>query len=280
MKRTGKQIINKTIWYIVLSIASIIIIFPFIWMISTALKTAEQTVVYPPKLIPSPITFRAFSEGLQSGPFLQYFKNSFFVTALCIVGSIFSSVFVGFGFARFNSRLKNILFAILLGTMMIPPTVTLIPIYSLYAKFGWINTFIPLILPSFLGGSAFFTFLARQFFMTIPAELEEAAQLDGCSMMGILIKIFIPISKPVILIITIFTFVNVWNDFFTPMIFLNNPEKYTLAIGLNFFKSQYGSAFDTGPLMAMSVLSIMPILVLFVFAQKYFIQGIATTGLK
>jgi multiple sugar transport system permease protein len=277
---TGSSVVSALIRYLLLSLLAVVFVLPFIWMISTALKTPEQTVSYPPEFIPHPFTLRGFAEGFEGGQFGTYIKNSLIITVSCIIGNIISSALVGYGFARLYSKLKNVFFILLLGTMMIPSNVTLIPVYSMYSKLGWINTYIPLILPSFLGGSAIFIFLMRQFFIGIPKELEDAAKIDGCSRTGILFKIFVPISLPVFMIVAIFSFVSTWNDFFGPMIFLNDPDKFTLAVGLNFFKNQYGGAMDMGPLMAMSLISILPVLLLFLIAQKYFVQGIATTGIK
>lgn len=274
------KMLDNAVWYIVLGLIGLLFALPFIWMFSTSFKTATQTVAYPPEFIPNPWTLRSFYEGFEGGPFVTYFKNSFAITFLCIFGTLFSGSVVGFGFARLNAPGKNFWFILLLGTMMIPGTVTLIPVYVLYSKIGWINTIYPLVVPSFLGASAFNIFLLRQFFSSIPKELEESAAMDGCSIFKTFYLIFIPNAKPALLVVTIFTFVGTWNDFFGPMIFLIDGDKYTLAIGLNFFKSQYGGAMDMGPIMAMSLLSVAPIILLFLFAQKYFIQGITTTGLK
>jgi multiple sugar transport system permease protein len=275
----ARDLAGKVLWYAIIILIAFPFVFPFIWMVLTAFKMPEQIVEYPPKLFPNPWTLRGFAEGLDAGQFSVYLKNTLIVTLSCVVGSIMSSLLVGFGFARLEGRFKNKIFIILLGTMMIPGTVTLIPAYVIYSKLGWIDTYIPLILPSFLGGSAFFIFLVRQFLINIPKEIEEAAKIDGCSLAGILFRIFLPISLPVIIIIGLFTFVSAWNDFFGPMIFLNDSAKFTLAVGLNFLKNQYGNT-DMGPLMAMSLMSILPVLVLFFMGQKYFIQGITTTGIK
>lgn len=272
--------ISKIICQIFLCLLGAFFILPFVWMISTAFKTPQQTIAYPPQWIPNPATFRSFIDGYGNGIFGVFFKNSVIITTLCIIGTVLSSSLVAFGFARLNSKLKNFWFVLLLSTMMIPGTVTLIPIYTLYSKIGWINTILPLVVPSFLGVNAFYIFLLRQFFVGIPKELAESAMIDGCSWFKIFYKIFLPNAKPALIVVTLFTFVSTWNDFFGPMIFLIDPNKYTLAVGLNSFKQQYSGAMDMGPLMAMSVLTILPILILFLAAQKYFVQGITTTGLK
>jgi ABC-type glycerol-3-phosphate transport system permease component len=267
-------------WYMFLTLAAAVFLLPFVWMISTAFKTPEQTMSFPPVFIPDPWTLRSFVEGLQRGLFGLYFRNSLVVTSLCVLGAAASSSIAGFGFARLDARLKNFWFVVLLGTMMIPATVTLIPVYVLYARIGWINTILPLVVPSFLGTHAFNIFLMRQFFLGIPKEIEESALIDGCPWWTIFYRIFLPNARPALLVIGLFTFSRTWNDFFAPLIFLIDPQKYTVAVGLSFLKNPYGGATDWGPLMAMGLLSVAPVLILYVAAQRYFVQGIVTTGLK
>lgn len=275
-----RSVRSVVVWYLVLAAATLVFVLPFVWMFSTAFKTAEQTTSYPPEFVPRPWTLRSFDEGLRRGPFALYFRNSAIVTALCVVGAAASSSIVGFGFARLDAGLKNFWFFVLLGTMMIPTTVTLIPVYVLYSRIGWINTMLPLVVPSFLGTHAFYIFLMRQFFLGIPKEMEESALIDGCRWWTIFSRIFLPNARPVLLVIMLFTFSRTWNDFFAPLIFLIDPQKYTVAVGLSFLKNPYGGATDWGPLMAMGLLSVAPVLILYVAAQRYFIQGIVTTGLK
>jgi multiple sugar transport system permease protein len=276
-RRSGLSVVG---WYLVLTLAALVFLLPFLWMFSTAFKTAEQTASFPPVFVPRPWTLRSFDEGLRRGPFALYFRNSAIVTALCVFGAAASSSIVGFGFARLDARLRNFWFFVLLGTMMIPTTVTLIPVYVLYSRMGWINTMLPLVVPSFLGTHAFNIFLMRQFFMGIPKEMEESALIDGCPWWTIFSRIFLPNARPALLVIMLFTFSRTWNDFFAPLIFLIDPQKYTVAVGLSFLKNPYGGATDWGPLMAMGLLSVAPVLILYVAAQRYFIQGIVTTGLK
>ncbi|HEY5584573.1 MAG TPA: carbohydrate ABC transporter permease [Ruminiclostridium sp.] len=276
----AKGYFNKLIWYVLMTIFALIFSMPLIWLFLTAFKTPQQTVAFPPEWIPNPWTFRSFVEGFADGSFGKQICNSIIVTLLCLIGTLVSSSLVGFGFSRLQARFKNFLFIVLLGTMMIPSTVTLIPTYVLYSKLGLINTYVPLVIPSFLGVGAFSIFLAKQFFDTLPKELDEASMIDGCSWFKTFALIYIPNSKPLLIVISIFSFVGTWNDFFSPMIFLLDPDKYTLAVGLAMFRNQYGGASDIGPLMAMSLVSILPVFILFFIAQKYFVQGIATTGLK
>ena len=280
MKHTKKALFFRLLWYIIMILVSLVFCFPVLYLIFTGFKTPQETVAFPPTLIPKKWTLSAYEEGLSSGIFSKYLLNSIFVSGMVVIGTVSSAALVGFGFARLRSRMKNFLFMLVLATMMIPSSVTLIPVYSIYSKIGWIDTYLPLIVPAFTGGGAFSIFLIKQFFEAIPNELVESSKIDGAGWFTIFWKMFLPNSKPVLLVVIIFAFVNSWNDFFAPLIFLINPEKFTVAIGLNTFRNSYGAAMDIAPLMAMATLSVHPILLLFVFAQKYFVQGITTTGLK
>ena len=280
MKHTKKALFFRLLWYIIMILVSLVFCFPVLYLIFTGFKTPQETVAFPPTLIPKKWTLSAYEEGLSSGIFSKYLLNSIFVSGMVVIGTVSSAALVGFGFARLRSRMKNFLFMLVLATMMIPSSVTLIPVYSIYSKIGWIDTYLPLIVPAFTGGGAFSIFLIKQFFEAIPNELVESSKIDGAGWFTIFWKMFLPNSKPVLLVVIIFAFVNSWNDFFAPLIFLINPEKFTVAIGLNTFRNSYGAAMDSAPLMAMATLSVLPILLLFVFAQKYFVQGITTTGLK
>ena len=280
MKHTKKALFFRLLWYIIMILVSLVFCFPVLYLIFTGFKTPQETVAFPPTLIPKKWTLSAYEEGLSSGIFSKYLLNSIFVSGMAVIGTVSSAALVGFGFARLRSRMKNFLFMLVLATMMIPSSVTLIPVYSIYSKIGWIDTYLPLIVPAFTGGGAFSIFLIKQFFEAIPNELVESSKIDGAGWFTIFWKMFLPNSKPVLLVVIIFAFVNSWNDFFAPLIFLINPEKFTVAIGLNTFRNSYGAAMDIAPLMAMATLSVLPILLLFVFAQKYFVQGITTTGLK
>lgn len=280
MKHTKKALFFRLLWYIIMILVSLVFCFPVLYLIFTGFKTPQETVAFPPTLIPKKWTLSAYEEGLSSGIFSKYLLNNIFVSGMVVIGTVSSAALVGFGFARLRSRMKNFLFMLVLATMMIPSSVTLIPVYSIYSKIGWIDTYLPLIVPAFTGGGAFSIFLIKQFFEAIPNELVESSKIDGAGWFTIFWKMFLPNSKPVLLVVIIFAFVNSWNDFFAPLIFLINPEKFTVAIGLNTFRNSYGAAMDIAPLMAMATLSVLPILLLFVFAQKYFVQGITTTGLK
>lgn len=275
-----RRMLGTILYLSMLVLASILFLLPFVWMIKTAFMEAPQIVAYPPEWIPRPITLRAFREGIARGNFPLFMKNTVVITALCILGTTISSSMAGFAFARLRGPGKSILFTLLLSTMMIPSTVTLIPMFVLYSNLHWVDTILPLVLPSFLGGGAFNIFLLRQFFGSIPKELAESAMIDGCTWPRIFSSIYIPNAKPALLVVVMFTFVACWNDYFGPMIYLVNPSKFTIAIGLATFKTQYGTTQDLGPMMAMALLTVLPVLLLYLFCQKYFVQGVVTSGVK
>lgn len=264
----------------ILTLLALLFVAPLVWMISLSFKTPQQAAVYPPKLLPVPVSLRSFLDILSEGQFFSYLKNTVLITVLSTLGTLISSSLAAFGFGCLHCRLKNLWFTLMLSTMMIPSTITLIPTYSIYAKIGLTDSIVPLILPLFFGGSAYSIFLLRQFFMSMPVTLGEAAFLDGCNWFKVFWYIYLPNAKPALLVVIMFAFVNTWNDFFNPMIYLSSPDKYTIAIGLAAFKKMHGGTMDLGPLMAMSLLCVTPILLLYLFCQKYFVEGIATSGIK
>ena len=270
---------GKTITYIILLGAAVICVFPFLWMLSTSFKIPSEVYVVPPKMIPSNPTLSNYPKGWAYADFGVFTWNTVKVASLSTIGTVITSSLVGYGFSRFKSKLSNLLFIILLGTMMLPNQVTLIPQYILYSKLGWIDTYVPLILPSWLGGGAFNIFLFIQFFKTLPQELDEAATIDGANSFQTFTTIMLPSVKPVILAVGVMSLVYNWNEFFTALIYLNSMKKYTIAIGLQFFQSAYGNV-QMGMMMAVSILTLLPVLLIFFMAQKYFIQGIKMSGLK
>lgn len=278
-----KKQFKIAIWFIICLLVGVVFMLPFIWMTATSLMGVEQIVKYPPEFIPSPATLRSFTYVLKNTDFFLYFKNSSIITILNIVGTLVSTTLVAYGFAKYDAKLKGFWFTILMSTMMIPYFVTIIPLYNIYAKMKLINTIVPLVLPNMLAASGFSVFLLNQFFKTFPNEIEDAARIDGCSEMGILFKMVLPNSKAVLFVVGIFMFVWTWNDYFGPSIFLSDQKKYTLSVGLVFLSSSlngYQDALDQGPVMAMALLTVLPIIILYVFFQRYFIQGIISSGLK
>ena len=270
---------SKIVIYILLGLVAIYFLAPFIYMLFSAFKTEGEAIAYPPKLLPAEWHFENFINAWKSQPFGTYLWNSILVTVLTTVGQVLSCSLVAYGFARFQSRMSKFLFMVLLGTMMLPTQVTLIPQYLLFYKMGMVDTIWPLVIPSWLGGGAFNIFLFIQFFRTLPKELDEAAKIDGANSLQIFTRILLPAVKPVMLAVLVMALVFNWNDFFNPLIYLNSNEKFTIAIGLQFFKGSQGNV-QVGQMMAMALFSLLPVLIVFGTCQKYFIQGIKMSGLK
>jgi multiple sugar transport system permease protein len=264
--------------YFLLIFLSFVFLFPFFWMLDSALKSDTQIFLWPPQWIPNPVQWQNFVTAFTNPqlPFTVFIKNTLILEVFIITGRLLSCVVVAYGFARLEAPGKNFWFGVLLATFMLPGAVILIPKYILFNKLGWVNTFLPLIVPAWFGES-FAIFLLRQFFMTIPRELEEAAVMDGANTLDIIGRIIVPLSTPVLAVITVFSFRDIWNDFFTPLLYLNTADKYTAAIGLAYFNGQY--VVQMGALMAGSFVLMLPVVVVFFFAQKTFVQGINLTGL-
>ncbi|MBC7320933.1 carbohydrate ABC transporter permease [bacterium] len=273
------NILVKAILYVIIIALSVLFAFPLFWMISTAFKSNEQIFAEPPIWIPKPIVFENFSNAWNKLPFNLFLKNTIIITLTATIGIIISSSLVGFAFAYLEWPGRDIWFVIMLSTMMLPAQVTMIPIFILFTKLGWVNTFKPLIIPAYFGGGPFYIFLLRQFFLTIPRELFDSATVDGCTSLDIFIRIALPLVKPAISAVAIFSFMGHWNDFMGPLIYLRSTEKYTLSLGINMFRGYEGITM-WGELMAVSLVAAIPCLAIFFIAQKYFIQGITLTGLK
>jgi len=269
----------RVITYLLLIAGSVLIAIPFVWMVSTSLKSQMDVYIFPPKWIPDPIMWQNYQEVVEFWPFLDYALNSLRVAGLCIVGKLIASSLAAYGFARLRAPGRDLIFLIYLSTMMLPSQVTTIPQFILFNKLGWINSFKPLIVPAFFMGP-FYTFMLRQFFMTISFELEDAARIDGCNTFQIFYRIILPLSAPSLAIVAIFEFRAKWNDFFEPLIYLDSPGKRTLALALQFFQGSEGTLPQLHLLMAASCLSMIPVLLLFAIAQRRFIQGIVFTGVK
>jgi multiple sugar transport system permease protein len=272
--------------YIALIAISVVALFPFLWMVSTSLKTLDKTMAYPPQWIPRPVVFRNYYDAVTStkANFPLWTRNTLLVAALAVSGTTLSSAVVAYGFAKIRFKGRGILFGLMLGTMMIPFPVYMVSLFRIFRWLGdntpvpWLGTFKPLWVPAWFG-SAFSIFLLRQFFMTIPDELSEAARIDGCSEWGIFWRVILPLSRPALTVVALFSFMGVWRDFLGPLIYLQRPSQYTLAVGLQSYQSQHGGT-PWNLLMAASVLVILPVIVIFFMAQKTFIEGIATTGMK
>jgi len=255
-----------------------IFLVPLFWMVRTSLMPGGEVFLQPIRWIPSRLLWENYPKALKVIPYLTFLRNSILITSLSIVGAIFSSCLVAYAFARLNGPGKRVWFTLLLITMMLPDAVRLVPTYLLFRVFGWLDTYKPLIVPHFFG-SAFYIFMLRQFYLTLPRELDDAAKIDGCSFFGIFWRLILPLSKPAVATVAIFSFYNSWNDFMEPMIYLNTMEKYTLPLGLTFFVNVRGRT-EWNLLMAASVLPIIPCVVLFFLSQRFFVQGVSLTGLK
>lgn len=277
--RRGQRRLTTAVVFLTLCAGAAIILLPFFWMLSTALKPAEQVYLAPPVWVPIPPQFSNFAEVLARVPFARYALNTFVIVALVMVGTIFSCSFAAYGFARINAPGRNLIFMLVLATLMLPGAVTLVPTYLLFNSVGWVNTFLPLVVPAFFG-NAFFIFLLRQFYMTIPVELEEAAKIDGASVYRIWWSIILPLSQPVLATVAVFTFVSTYNDFFTPLIYLSDEDSYTIAVALSFFQGSPRIGPQMHLLMAAVTMSIIPPLTLFLAAQRYFVRGIVMSGIK
>ena len=269
--RGNRKNMLKALNFVLLAAGSLLILSPLWWMISTSLKTMAEVMSFPPTFFPESWNWSNYIRTWEAAPFTRYTINTLTITTLVVIGNVLSNSFIAYGFAKIPFRGKNVLFAIVLATMMIPGFVTLIPQYVLFAKLNWVNTYFPLIVPAFFG-SAFNIFLLRQFYMTIPNELIEAAKMEGANHFYIWWKIGLPLTKPAIATVAIFSFNGAWNDFLGPLLYLNDENLYTLQIGLQVFKGQLNTQWNY--LMAGSLLVLLPVILLFFVFQKYFIQGI------
>lgn len=250
---------------------------PLIWMLSTSLKTGPQAVATPPVWIPQPIVWGNYPDALTRINFPIALRNSLLYAIPAVVGTVISCSLVAYGFARVRWPGRDIVFLILLATMMLPTQVTFIPLYVTFSKLGWIGTYLPLLIPTFLG-NPFFIFLLRQFFRSIPDELSDAARIDGASELRILWRIIVPLSWPALITVALFTFIDKWGDFFGPLIYLRNPELYPLSIALQSFQSSHKTEWPL--VMAAAAVIALPLVVIYFLAQKKFVEGITFSGLK
>jgi multiple sugar transport system permease protein len=266
--------------YIILLVGGFGMLVPFFWMLGSSLKTDPEVQEVPPTIFPHSAQWHNYKDALSPDKMdlERSLPNTVVITVCCVIGQVISSSLVGFGFARYNFRGRDTLFVIMLSTMMLPAQVTMIPQFVLFRWLGWIDTFLPLIVPSFLAGP-FFVFMFRQFFAQIPEELSEAARIDGAGPLRIYWQVMMPLCGPVVAIVAIYTFMNTWNDYMYPLIYLNSPENRTLAMALADFNGQHGVA-HVNQLMAASFFTMIPCLILFFAAQRYFVESIAMTGSK
>ncbi|NTU81933.1 MAG: carbohydrate ABC transporter permease [Chloroflexales bacterium] len=272
-----RGIAGRALALLLLLAAAVLFLIPLLWMISSSLKPDYAIFAVPPQLIPNPPRWANYPEALTFVPFGRYTLNTLIISAVTIVGHLLSCTVVAYAFARLHAPGRDALFLVVLATMMLPYPVTMVPLYVLFQSLGWINTFLPLTVPAFFG-SPLYIFLLRQFFLTLPIDLEDAARIDGANTAQIIWHVILPLSRPALATVAIFTFQSTWNDFLAPLIYLQNPQNYTVTLGLQFFRTSYTTSWAY--LMAASLVTVLPVVIVFLLAQRLFIEGIALTGMK
>lgn len=277
--RRMRRRLGAALTYLILGTGSLLFLVPLYWQVSTSLKTWQDAQHFPPVWVPWPPQFRNYPELMERFPVVQYLGNTVFIVALVIVGVLLSSSLAAYGFSRLRMPGRDVIFLILLSTLMLPGAVLVIPQFVLFQTLHWVNTYKPLIVPAFFG-NPFSIFLLRQFFMTIPLDLEDAARIDGAGYFRTYAQIVLPLARPALLAIAIYTFLGTWNDFLGPLIYLSDQEKYTLAVALRYLQGSVRSRPENHLLMAAATLSIIPCIFIFLAAQRQFIQGTVVTGVK
>jgi ABC-type glycerol-3-phosphate transport system permease component len=276
--RWQERIWNVTIFLALLAGAACMLL-PLVWMLSTSLKEPGTVFRYPPQWIPHPAKWSNYTEVVTLWPFMQYLGNTIWVTSMTILGTLFSCSLAAYSFGRLNWPGRDLLFYVTIATMMLPAQVTMVPMFALFVRLGWIDTLLPLYVPAFFG-SAFFIFLFRQFFRTLPVSLEDAAKIDGCGYVRTFLHVIVPLSRPAFITVAIFTFMGAWNDFMGPLIYISSESKRTLALALSFYQNYFYGGIHLHTLMAASILVLLPCILVFFVGQKYFVQGMVLSGLK
>lgn len=269
---------SRVLVYLVLIAGAIICMVPFYWLVRSSFMKIEQIFILPPRWIPDPPILTNYQQAFSALPFGRYFLNTIFVVVMVMAGTLLTSTLCAYGFARIEWKGRSLVFSAVLSTMMLPYAATLIPVFIGWSHLKAINTYYPLIVPAWLGGGAFNIFLLSQFFKGLPRELDESAVIDGAANLTIYSRIILPLSRPVIIVVALFTFMNTWNDFLGPLIYLNDDKAFTLALGLQLFTSQYTAQWNL--LMAAATVIMIPVIIVFLFGQRYFVEGITMTGLK
>jgi len=270
--------IRTLVVYVLMIALAVAMMLPFVWMVSTALKARGAEFTYPPQWVPDPVKWGNFREALTSLPFHLFFRNTLTITLANVVGTLIVASMSAYAFARVNFFGRKFWFRVVLATMMLPSVITMVPNYIIMTKLNWVDTFLPLTVPSILGGGAFYIFILRQFFAGIPRELDEAARMDGAGHLRILFQIILPLAKPALASVAVLSFIANWNEFLYALIYLDSMEKKTLSIGLRLFQTQYVTRWNL--MMAASTVVVLPVIAMFFFAQKYFVEGVALTGLS
>lgn len=270
--------VSRVCLYLFLIAGAFVCLLPLYWLIRSSLMTLSQIFVLPPKWIPDPMVFSNYKDALTVLPFARYFLNTTLIVIGCVAGTVLTSAVSAYGFSRIQWRGRDVVFGILMTSMMLPYAVTLIPTFVGWTKLNLVDTYVPLIAPAWFGGGMFSVFLLRQFFIGIPKELDESALIDGAGKLRIFFSIILPLSKPAIISVALFAFMNAWNDFLAPLVYINSEEKFTLALGLQQFQGMYNAQWNL--MMAAATIVVLPMIILYLIGQKYFIEGIATSGIK
>jgi multiple sugar transport system permease protein len=278
VKLTAARVTSKALFYLALTIGAALCFLPVFWLVRSSVMTLGDIFKFPPIPWPARIRWQNYTEAMQASPFLLYFRNTMIVVVPNVVGSLLTASMSAYGLARFRFPLRNFWFALVLGAIILPPAVVLIPQFLLWSRLHLVNTFFPLTVPVWFGGGAFNVFLLRQFFLTVPKDFDDAARIDGASYWRVYWQIMIPLIQPALLAVGLFQFLYCWNDFFNPLIYLSSKTTYTLAIGLRFFIDSYATFWNN--LMAASLIVIVPPVIVFLIGQRYFIEGVTLTGLK
>ena len=274
----SRRWLSQVMIWVVLVVGAVLMMFPLMWMVSSSFKLEQRVFQFPPQLIPDPFRPANYVDALTYKPFHIYFRNTAFLVLMYELAILLTASFCAYGFARMRFPGRDLWFAIVLSTMMVPYVVLMVPQFVIFSRLHWIDTFLPLTVPYFFGGGAFNIFLLRQFFRTIPEELADAARIDGCSEFAIYARIIMPLAKPALTTVAIFTFIGTWNDFMGPLLYLNSPQRFTVSVGLATFRSVLNTRWDL--LMAASTATTLPIIIVFFMAQRYFVQGVVLSGLK
>ncbi|MHB1132031.1 MAG: carbohydrate ABC transporter permease [Chloroflexota bacterium] len=278
LSKSRSRLLGNVLTYVALLVPVILTGFPFYWMLVTSSKSIQEILTYPPSFLPEMLRPENYAQALTYVPFARYFVNTAFVAVLATTGDVFSSSFVGYGFARLRFPGRDLLFAALLGMMLVPFIVKLPPLFVFFKNIGWINTYYPLIVPSWLG-TPFFIFLMRQFMFTIPSDLSDAARIDGCSELGVWWRIVLPLTKPALAVVAVLSFQQSWNDFLAPLVFLQDLDKKTVILGLaTMLDVQTAERWDW--IMAAAATTTLPMLIIFYFAQKVLVRGVTLTGMR
>ena len=278
MTAKSKKRFTIAIVYLLLIAGSVLCLMPLFWMLRSSLMTNVEIFMVPIRWLPEVFQWENYRDVFETLPFLKYYANSLTLVVFVVSGAVITSSLCAYGLSRINWAGKKIVFTCIMGSMMLPVAVTIIPTFLMFRRIGLTNSLIPLIIPAWLGGGAFYIFLLRQFFLSIPKDLDEAARIDGATHLQIYSKIILPLTKPALVVVGMFAFMNTWNDFLGPLIYLNSDDKYTVALGLQLFVGSYRAEWQL--MMAAACLVVIPAILVFMIGQKYLIEGITMTGVK